>query len=688
MTQPIIPVSSSMRRGLVLLSLALIAWATSSASAQNNSAPASDEAPAAAQENPLAGGQTQLATRFKKLEGMLLRSAEVEASTNPTRAALMQQAAALAKQVQLSDSLVRAARSLEQKQYSQAIEDQKASLDNLNKILELLQSENRADRQREQRDQIRRTIEEAERLLRLQSSLRGRTEGGTQTEKAASDQQKLAEKAAQIAKDLAPDSKDPKNKNDQEGNSKEANDKNGDDKKSGDKQPDGGDKKKGEPSDKDKAEKDKAEADKSGENKDGKNKDGDPSNEKKSGDQKSGDNSQSEKNKSTDDKKSDDKKSDDKKADDKKSDDKKSDDKSDDKKTDDDKSETDKQDPANPSDGPKSDDKKSSPGQPKPSQTKPSQQGEQSPEQSPDSQQPSGDQQDSSSQPPPPEKPKSATERAAERMKQVQKNMQEAQKKLQEAERQGAVEKQRQAEQELKSAIEELEEILRQLREEEIERSLTALEERLRLMLQLQNKVLDESKRLAEIGAGGNDRQVEIRANNLANDEKKIVGEAQRALLLLREEGTSAAFPESLSHIISDMQKVVERLTKADIGKLTIGIEEDIVSSLEELVAAMSEIKKENKERQEKQMQVPGQQQGQPGEQPLVNQLAEMRLIKTLQIRINKRTQTLAEVLKDPSDPVGQAEATEIQGQLRELAERQSSIKQVTRDIVTGKNKQ
>ncbi len=188
------------------------------------------------------------------------------------------------------------------------------------------------------------------------------------------------------------------------------------------------------------------------------------------------------------------------------------------------------------------------------------------------------------------------------------------------------------------------------------------------------------------LAKAGNDRQLQIRANALAADEKKILGEGQRALLLLREEGTSAAFPESLSHIIGDMQTVIDRLTKADVGKLTLGIEEDIVSSLEELVAAMSEIKKENNDRKQKQPQSPGgQPQGPQGEQPLVSQLAEMRLIKTLQLRVNKRTQTLAEVLKDPNDIVGQAEAADIQKQLQELADRQANIKQVTRDIVTAR---
>lgn len=617
-------------------------------------------AEAGAATSPLASGQSQLANRFKKLESLLLRSAEVERASNPTRAELMQKAAALAKQVQLSDALVRAARSLEQKQYSQAIDDQKASLDNLNKILELLQSENRGDRLRGQRDQVKRTIEETERLLRLQSSLRGRTEGGSQTEKAASDQQKLADKAGQIADDLSPDSKDSKESKDS-------------------KNPPDSQKSTG----KDSNEKDS--------NKDSDNN----SSEKKPGDKNKGDSKNSD-DKNAEDKNAGDKKGDDKKADDKKADDKKADDK----KADEDKSDKpadgqakDKQ-GDKPSDSPSgdgekskdnpSDNQKSSPSpSPKDQESQP---GENSPPQPGENQQ-SPQQSEQSEQSQQPKKQQSPTDRAAEKLKRAQQQMKEAQKNLEEANRSGAVEKQRQAEQELKTAIEELEEILRQLREEEIERSLTALEERLRLMLQLQNKVLDESKRLQEIGAGANDRQVEIRSNNLSNDEKKIINEAQRALLLLREEGTSAAFPESLSHIISDMQKVVERLAKADVGKLTIGIEEDIVASLEELVAAMSEIKKENKERKENQMQAPGQQ-GQPGEQPLVNQLAEMRLIKTLQIRINKRTQTLAEVLKDPSDAVGQAEAEDIQGQLRELAERQSSIKQVTRDIVIGKNQQ
>jgi hypothetical protein len=235
--------------------------------------------------------------------------------------------------------------------------------------------------------------------------------------------------------------------------------------------------------------------------------------------------------------------------------------------------------------------------------------------------------------------------------------------------------------------MEQLEEILRQLREEEIERSLAALESRLRSMLQAQNKVLEETERLQQIAGEKADRQVQIRASNLSVEERKILTEGQRALLLLREEGTSAAFPEAMSQVLIDVQSVVDRLAQADTGKLTVGIEKEIVSSLEEMVEALVAVQKDQKKRKE-QRQSPGQQpQGQQGEQPLVDQLAELRLIRTLQLRVNKRTQSLSEVLKDPSDVVGQAEAEDVNAQLRSLAERQASIQQVTRDIVVGKTK-
>ena len=160
---------------------------------------------------PLIGEQKSVAERFSRLEMLLLRSADLEAGENPTRAALLQQAVQLSKQAELTELLADAASNLERGQYSEAIEKQKLSRESLKRLLELLQSENREQRIREQRDEVRRWIEETDRLLRLQSSLRGRTEGGQDVQQAAQDQQKLSRKATEIADELKSDQTTPLN---------------------------------------------------------------------------------------------------------------------------------------------------------------------------------------------------------------------------------------------------------------------------------------------------------------------------------------------------------------------------------------------------------------------------------------------------------------------------------------------
>ena len=144
--------------------------------------------------------------------------------------------------------------------------------------------------------------------------------------------------------------------------------------------------------------------------------------------------------------------------------------------------------------------------------------------------------------------------------------MKRAREALEEAQRGEALKQQSEAENELREAIEELEAILRQLREEEIERSLDSLENRLRRMLDIQTKVVDETRRLGEIGGDGGSRRIQIKAAALAKDESKVLNEGERALLLLKDEGSSAAFPEAVMQVNEDAHKVVERLQRWGCG--------------------------------------------------------------------------------------------------------------------------
>lgn len=615
--------AAARRLSLIGLLAAIVTFLASVSSAQEGGNPA------------LANKQRDVADRFKALEKLLLRSSEIGAAENPTRSALLQQAAKLGKQKQLADLLAKAASSLNENQLSEALNQQKISRENLQTLLELLQSENREKRIRDERDQVRRWIEETNRLLRMQGSLRGRTEGGQKTEEAARDQERLLDKAKDISKSLDPDaeSQSSSQKPDSSGKSSDG----------ASEEPKNAEI--GKESEKSEQEAKQAESDQDDESTKESNKDSkeasdgqgressqqSPSSEPKAGEPKEGQ-AQS--------------------------------------------------DQGEPTEGKNSEQAQPKPKQPNSEQDSqsPQSQGSQSESQS-QSQQSGGEPQEPQKQQP--QAPATPAQKAAERYERAKQRMEEAQKDLENSDRDEAVKKQQEAEDELRAAIEELEQILRQLREEEVERSLASLEDRLRRMLDMQNKVLDESQRLYEIAGGeSGNRQVEIRASKLAGEEKKILTEGERAYLLLREEGSSVAFPEAMEQVNADLGKTVQRLADGKIDDLTLLIETEIVASLEEMVNALVQVQKENEEKKRQQQQQPGQSQpSQQGDQPLVNQLAELRLILTLQKRINKRTDAMSKLLENPSDEVGQADGTEILSELKGLSNRQSNIYRVTRDI-------
>ena len=260
--------------------------------------------------------------------------------------------------------------------------------------------------------------------------------------------------------------------------------------------------------------------------------------------------------------------------------------------------------------------------------------------------------------------------------------MQSAQDKLEEQKRDEAVDEQREAERELREAIEELERILRQLREEEIERSLVDVETRLRKMLDLQRSVREETERLGNLTSDLKDRTLEIQANKLSIEQSKVVMEGQRALLLLQDEGSSTAFPEALEQVNADAQSVSKKLAEANVSPLTQAIEDEIIGALDEMLDSLKQVQKNREEKKKQPVQQQQQQSSNPEDEPLVDSIAELKLLKTLQLRINRRTQSLAKQSNNQEDIVGQVGDPGLLGELEELAGRQQKIHEVTRDIL------
>jgi hypothetical protein len=269
---------------------------------------------------------------------------------------------------------------------------------------------------------------------------------------------------------------------------------------------------------------------------------------------------------------------------------------------------------------------------------------------------------------------------ARQRVQAAEQKMRQAQKKLEQAERKASIDDQQRAKEELEKAKAELEHILRQLREEEIQRMLTLLEDRFRKMLDMQRKVYESTTQLdAQTPEQERDNTILIRAGRLAFEQRKIALEADKAYDLLLEEGSSVAFPETVDQMREAMRQAADRLADGKTGAVTQGIQEEIIAALEELIQALQQ-EQRDLEKQQQSQTPPAEAQ----DQPLVDQLAEIKMIRALQMRVNTRTQRYAKLLDDINDPTGRAADPGLQDALRKLADREARIQKIAREIVLG----
>jgi len=201
-------------------------------------------------------------------------------------------------------------------------------------------------------------------------------------------------------------------------------------------------------------------------------------------------------------------------------------------------------------------------------------------------------------------------------------------------------------------------------------------------MLALQQEVYDSTKRVHAAVEQQADkkptRAEDLKSGELSAKEGVIVVEANKAIQLLQEEGSAVAFPLVMEDVRDQMKVVQARLFKTDVGPFTQSIEEDIISTLKDMVAALKKAQQDMKDRQNQPPPPPG---GQPPPQKLIDMLADLKMIRTLQEQINKRTKSYAAAY-----PGEQADDADIRRELHGLATRQEKVQKVTKDLATGKN--
>ncbi len=258
--------------------------------------------------------------------------------------------------------------------------------------------------------------------------------------------------------------------------------------------------------------------------------------------------------------------------------------------------------------------------------------------------------------------------------------MQQAEQKLRDAERREAEQEQREAQRELEAARAELERILRQIREEEMEKLLAKLAARFRDMLAAQQSIYDDTTDIFKQATESASRNLMLQAIRLSRRESELVRDAEKALTLLREDGTSIAFPETTEQIADDMRSVTTRLAATDTGPITQTVELDIIAALEDMIESLDQARDELAQKPD--ASPPGGGGGSPGESPLVSKIAELRMIRTLQARVYKRTQDLGSLADNPL-----VKRAELEVEMAKLAGRQERIFQATRDLDTDQNR-
>lgn len=264
-----------------------------------------------------------------------------------------------------------------------------------------------------------------------------------------------------------------------------------------------------------------------------------------------------------------------------------------------------------------------------------------------------------------------------------------AENKIEKKDLRGASDDQGQAVKNLEDAKKKLEDLLRQVREEELERLLAALQARCEKMLAMQVRVYNETVDIHKVVQTHADKQPDredkLRAIKQGKEEQDIVLEATKAIQMLEAEGTAVAFPEVFQQVREDMKIVQRRLETSDVGTVTQAIETDIIDTLKEMVEALKKAREENKDKKDSDSKPGEGKSGGPQDQKLLDQIAELKMIRSMQVRVNTRTTTYGRMYVERDGE--QARDANIRRELQNLGDRQERITEITTRIAKGDNK-
>jgi hypothetical protein len=277
-----------------------------------------------------------------------------------------------------------------------------------------------------------------------------------------------------------------------------------------------------------------------------------------------------------------------------------------------------------------------------------------------------------------PPNPNNPNDDAQQKLDDAVPDQKEAEKKLNDKKNDEARDPQDKAVDKIQQAIKELEKRLKQLREKEMRQKLEDLERRVAKMLQMQIEVYEATKRIdTSILKNGGKPEVSDRqkATVEAEKENNIAIEAAKALRLLEGEGTAIVFAGVLEEAAKDMAAVKKELDRTNTSSDTQLVEEQIIAQLKRMLEALKKAK------QDLDQPPPPPPPGMPPppndpKKNLIQLVEQLKLLKELQVQVNERTSAFGKRTMGP-----QSQDPFIQEQLKQLSDRQETLKKMLQKV-------
>lgn len=177
-------------------------------------------------------------------------------------------------------------------------------------------------------------------------------------------------------------------------------------------------------------------------------------------------------------------------------------------------------------------------------------------------------------------------------------------------------------------------------------------------------------------------RAERLRCTQLAEREAALETAGDEALTFMLDNSSPVVFPRIVKDIIADLARLEDRLMEEKTGETTALIQDAVERALADLLEALEEAQGEPPPPEESEPQEGEGGGASPPPPPLISALAELKLLRNRQVRVNEGTKVLHEQKQE-----GRVDA-DLEERIDVMTERQKDVHTLTSELIDALTRQ